>query len=43
MTSRDLEKEYDPTQWSSRITNPKELLATHVEFGNRGKQSIKVK
>jgi len=35
MASRDLEKEYDPTQWSSRITNPKELRESHVEFGNR--------
>lgn len=37
MASRDLEKEYDPTQWSTRITDPKKLLESHVEFGNRGK------
>lgn len=37
MASRDLEKEYDPTQWSSRIKDPKELLKSHVEFGNTGK------
>lgn len=36
MASRDLEKEFDPTQWSSRIIDPKLLLETHVEFGNRG-------
>lgn len=36
MGSRDLEKEYDPTQWSQRYTDPKELLASHVEFGNQG-------
>jgi hypothetical protein len=35
--SRDLEKEYDPTQWSERIKDPKELLASHVEFGKTGK------
>lgn len=35
MASRDLEKEFDPTQWSTRFTNAKELLASHVEFGNR--------
>ncbi|KAG5677521.1 hypothetical protein PVAND_007276 [Polypedilum vanderplanki] len=34
MTSRDLEKEYDPTQWSQRIKDPKELLASHIEYGN---------
>lgn len=33
--SRDLEKEYDPTQWSERIKDPKELLASHVEFGKK--------
>lgn len=37
MTSRDIEKEFDPTQWSTRITDSKELLANHVEFGKRGK------
>lgn len=37
MASRDIEKEYDPTQWSSRFTDPKELLKNHVEFGNTGK------
>lgn len=37
MASRDIEKEYDPRLWSSRITDPKELLESHVEFGNRGK------
>lgn len=36
MAGRDLEKEYDPTQWSSRIADPKELRQSHVEFGNRG-------
>jgi hypothetical protein len=36
MASRDLEKEFDPTQCSKRIADPKELLASHVEFGNRG-------
>lgn len=36
MASRDLEKEYDPTQWSKRISDPKKLLESHVEFGNRG-------
>lgn len=36
MASRDLEKEYDVTQWSTRITDPKKLLDSHVEFGNRG-------
>lgn len=34
--SRDLEKEFDTKQWSSRITDPKELKANHVDFGNRG-------
>lgn len=36
MASRDLEKEFDPTQWSNQNVEPKELLANHVEFGNRG-------
>lgn len=36
MASRDLEKEFDARQWSTRITDPKELLANHIEFGNRG-------
>lgn len=36
MSSRDLEKEYDPTQWSQRITDSKKLLQSHVEFGNTG-------
>lgn len=36
MASRDLEKEFDPTQWSSRFDEPKELLQSHVEFGNQG-------
>jgi hypothetical protein len=36
MASRDLEKEFDPTQWSSRFSDPKKLLESHVEFGNRG-------
>jgi hypothetical protein len=40
MSTLDLEKEFDPTQWSTRITDPKELLANHVEFGNRG-ESLK--
>lgn len=31
MASRDLEKEFDPTKWSTR-SDPKKL---HVEFGNR--------
>lgn len=35
----DLDKEFDPTQWSTRITDPKELLAKHVEFGNKGESS----
>lgn len=35
MASRDLEKEFDPTQWSTRITDPKALLENHREFGNR--------
>lgn len=37
MASRDFEKEFDPTQWSSRIKDSKELLASHLEFGNTGK------
>lgn len=37
MASRDIEKEYDPRFWSSRITDPKKLLESHVEFGNTGK------
>lgn len=40
MASRDLEKEFDPTQWSSRIKDSKELLESHVEFGNTGKSLI---
>lgn len=36
MASRDLEKEFDPKQWSTRFTDPKKLLDSHVEFGNRG-------
>lgn len=40
MASRDLEKEFDPTQWSQRITDPKKLLENHVEFGNRGEIEI---
>lgn len=36
MTSRDLEKEYDPAQWSQRIKDPKELLENHIEYGNTG-------
>lgn len=35
MASRDLEKEYDPTQWTKRFDNPKELLQSHVDFGNQ--------
>jgi len=42
MSSVDLEKEFDPTQWSTRITDPKELLANHVEFGNRGESTFSV-
>jgi hypothetical protein len=46
MASRDLEKEFDPTQWSTRIGDPKKLLESHVEFGNRGEfrvdESVKV-
>lgn len=36
MASRDLEKEFDPRLWSSRFSDPKELLQNHVEFGNTG-------
>jgi hypothetical protein len=39
--TRDLEKEFDPTQWSKRITNPQELLASHVEFGRKGEGVFK--
>lgn len=34
-STRDLEKEYDPTQWSKRFDDPKALLASHVEFGRK--------
>ena len=36
MSSRDLEKEYDATQWSQRITDPVELLQSHDEYSNTG-------
>lgn len=32
--SRDLEKEYDATQWSQRITDPVELLQAHDDYSN---------
>lgn len=38
MASRDLEKEFDPTRWSSRFKDSKELLKNHLEFGNTGTQ-----
>lgn len=38
-TERDLEKEYDPTQWTKRFECSKELLINHVAFGNRGNYS----
>ena len=38
--SRDLEKEFDPTQWSKRITDPKELLKNHVALGNTGELCV---
>ncbi|KAL7047430.1 hypothetical protein ACKWTF_002903 [Chironomus riparius] len=34
MSSRDLEKEYDTTQWSQRITDPVELLQAHDDYSN---------
>lgn len=34
--TRDLEKEFNPSQWSKRILNPQEFLANHVEFGRNG-------
>jgi hypothetical protein len=37
MASRDFEQEYDPRLWSSRFSDPQELLESHVEFGNRGR------
>lgn len=36
MSSRDLEKEYDATQWSQRITDPVELLQAHDDYSNTG-------
>jgi hypothetical protein len=36
MTSRDLEKEFDATQWSKRNADAKELLQNHIEYGNTG-------
>ncbi|CRL06829.1 CLUMA_CG019545, isoform A [Clunio marinus] len=35
MASRDLEKEYDPREWTTRFGSAKELLDNHVEFGNK--------
>jgi arylformamidase len=35
MSSRDLEKEYDTTQWSQRITDPVELLRAHDDYSNK--------
>lgn len=40
MAPRDLEKEYDPTQWTKRFDDPKELLESHKDFGNQGEYLI---
>lgn len=38
----NLEKEFDSRQWSTRITDPKELLEKHVEFGNQGEHIVNI-